>query len=81
MRGLADVDPADIVHKVVLRAWEKRQKLAKYPNLMGWFVDACKKNATHYYGDANASAGSWGCLFLGQMNCCWTDSRTSSCAG
>lgn len=43
MRGLADVDPADIVHKVVLRAWEKRKKLAKHPNLMGWFVDACKK--------------------------------------
>lgn len=43
MRGLADVDPADIVQKVVLRAWEKRQKLVKHPNLMGWFVDACKK--------------------------------------
>lgn len=43
MRGLSDVDPADIVQKVVLRAWEKRKKLAKHPNLMGWFVDACKK--------------------------------------
>lgn len=43
MRGLVDVDPEDIVQKVVLRAWEKRQKLAKHPNLMGWFVDACKK--------------------------------------
>ena len=43
MRGLADVDPEDIVQKVVLRAWEKRQKLTQHPNLMGWFVDACKK--------------------------------------
>lgn len=43
MRGLADVDPEDVVQKVVLRAWEKRQKLIQHPNLMGWFVDACKK--------------------------------------
>ena len=43
MRGLADVDPEDIVQKVVLRAWEKRQKLTQHPNLMGWCVDACKK--------------------------------------
>lgn len=46
MRGLVDVDPEDIVQKVVLRAWEKRQKIAKHPNLMGWFVDACKKECT-----------------------------------
>ena len=43
MRGLADVDPEDIVQKAVLRAWEKRHKLTQHPNLMGWFVDACKK--------------------------------------
>ncbi len=43
MRGLVDVDPEDIVQKVVLRAWEKRQKIARHPNLLGWFVDACKK--------------------------------------
>ena len=43
MRGLADVDPEDVVQKVVLRAWEKRLKLTQHPNLMGWFVDACKK--------------------------------------
>lgn len=43
IRGLVDVDPEDIVQKVVLRAWEKRQKIAKHPNMMGWFVDACKK--------------------------------------
>lgn len=34
MRGLADVDPEDVVQKVVLRAWEKRQKLTQHPNLM-----------------------------------------------
>lgn len=43
MRGLTDVDPEDIVQKVVLSAWEKRHKLTQHPNLMGWFVDACKK--------------------------------------
>ena len=43
MRGLIGVDPEDVVQKVVLRAWEKRQKLTQHPNLMGWFVDACKK--------------------------------------
>ena len=43
MRGLVGVDPEDVVQKVVLRAWEKRQKLTQHPNLMGWFVDACKK--------------------------------------
>lgn len=43
IRGLVDVDPEDMVQKVVLRAWEKRQKIAKHPNLIGWFVDACKK--------------------------------------
>lgn len=43
MRGLADVDPEDVVQKVVLRTWEKRQKRTQHPNLMGSFVDACKK--------------------------------------
>lgn len=42
-RGLVGIDPEDIVQKVALRAWEKRQKIVKHPNLMGWFVDACKK--------------------------------------
>lgn len=42
-RGLVGVDPEDVVQKVVLRAWEKRHKLTQHPNLMGWFVDACKK--------------------------------------
>ena len=43
MRGLVGIDPEDVVQKVVLRAWEKRHKLTQHPNLMGWFVDACKK--------------------------------------
>lgn len=43
MRGLVGVDPEDVVQKVALRACEKREKLIKHPNLMGWFVDACKK--------------------------------------
>lgn len=42
-RGLVGIDPEDVVQKVVLRAWEKRHKLTQHPNLMGWFVDACKK--------------------------------------
>lgn len=41
-RGLVGMDPEDVVQKVVLRAWEKRHKLTQHPNLMGWFVDACK---------------------------------------
>lgn len=42
-RMIDDVDPEDIVQKVVLRAWEKRNQLATHPNLMGWFLIACKK--------------------------------------
>ena len=42
-RGLVDSDPEDIVQKVAMKAWEKRYRLMYHPNLMGWCVDACKK--------------------------------------
>lgn len=37
------VDAEDIVQKVVEIAWEKREKLAVHPNLLGWFLNACAK--------------------------------------
>lgn len=37
------VDAEDIVQKVVVKAWEKRDKLATHPNVMGWFLNACLK--------------------------------------
>ncbi len=40
---LTDVDAEDIVQKVVVKAWEKRYKLAQHENLMGWFIIACEK--------------------------------------
>ncbi len=42
-RMVNGVDAEDIVQKVVVKAWEKRNKLAAHPNLMGWFYDACEK--------------------------------------
>lgn len=42
-RVVNGVDAEDIVQKVVIKAWEKRHKLASHPNLMGWFYDACEK--------------------------------------
>lgn len=42
-RTISGADAEDIVQKVVVRAWEKRQRLATHPNLMGWFLDACRK--------------------------------------
>ncbi len=37
------VDAEDIVQKVVIIAWEKREKLAAHQNLWGWFLNACEK--------------------------------------
>lgn len=37
------VDAEDIVQKVVVKAWEKRGKLATHQNLLGWFLNACAK--------------------------------------
>ena len=42
-RMISGVDSEDIVQRVVLQAWKKRQKLAVHPNLKGWFLDACRK--------------------------------------
>lgn len=42
-RMINGIDAEDIVQKVVVKAWEKRHKLASHPNVMGWFVDACVK--------------------------------------
>lgn len=42
-RMVNGVDAEDIVQKVVVKAWEKRNELAAHPNLMGWFYDACEK--------------------------------------
>ena len=42
-RMVNGVDAEDIVQKVVVKAWEKRHKLAAHPNLMGWFYNACAK--------------------------------------
>lgn len=42
-RMVNGIDAEDIVQKVVVKAWEKRQKLASHPNLLEWFGDACAK--------------------------------------
>ena len=35
--------PEDIVQRVMLQAWEKKEKLKYHENLIGWFVVACSK--------------------------------------
>ena len=42
-RMISGVDSEDIVQRVVLQAWKKRQKLAVHPNMKGWFLNACRK--------------------------------------
>lgn len=39
----------DIVQRVMLQAWEKKEKLEYHDNLIGWFVVACSKECKALY--------------------------------
>ena len=41
--------PEDIVQRVMLQAWEKKEKLEYHENLIGWFVVACSKECKALY--------------------------------
>ena len=41
--------PEDIVQRVMLQAWEKKEKLKYHENLIGWFVVACSKECKALY--------------------------------